>query len=183
MTAAAGGGDRGGLDARIARIRQALVDDYQGARHDGFDPATARGMVEQHRLGLAAAVEHPQRLATSCTDRQVHAVTQVLAGRAAALTADRRRAVLEALGIRVRIHRFQPCPDCQGRGYQPTRSDTGLPRRCPACRSMKTLPQFSIDAAPAVDLTDILQTRATRAADNRRPRRSTPTTPNRSRPN
>jgi len=126
-----------------------------------------------------ATVEHPQRLATSCTDRQVHAVTQVLAGRAAALTADRRRAVLEALGIRVRIHRFQPCPDCQGRGYEPTRSDTGMPRRCPACRSMKTLPEFTIDAAPAADLTDILQPGATRAADNHRPRRSTPTTPNR----
>lgn len=183
VTAAAGGGDPGGLDARIARIRQALVDDYQGARHGGFDPATARGMVEQHRLELAAPIEHRQRLATTCTERQVHAVTQVLAGRAAALTADRRRAVLEALGIRVRIHRFQPCPDCQGRGYQPTRSDTGMPRRCPACRSMKTLPQLTIDAAPAADLTEILQPGATRAADNRPPRGSTPTTPKRPRPN
>jgi DNA invertase Pin-like site-specific DNA recombinase len=149
------------LAARIADAAQDVSDlqrtiaaEYQAARQAGFDPATARLMLQARREELTHAqhgLDRLQRIRQSLTqtpdttraDRQ--AIAQARA-RLDGLDLPAKQQLLDLLSVHAQVTGYHPCPTCAGTGYQPIppKYDRHWPPICPSCHRLRVLPDLTV---------------------------------------
>lgn len=134
-------------------LRERVAVEYQAALDDGFDAETARAMVRGRQEALKAAQAEVSRLgkvraraARSGSARTLQDVAEQVRQRVES-GQDDKRAVLDALGVQVRVTRYEPCPACGGSGYQslPPGSGRRFPPACAHCNRMRMLPVVDLD--------------------------------------
>src|SRR6266516_4974800 len=140
----------------IAGLQQKIADEYHAARHDRFDPATARLMVQPLQADLADAQRNLDRLtavreALTTPDPSTGArddSQRLRDARAAssAFDAAAKQVVLEVLGVTVHVTGYDTCPTCHGTGYQPIPPGYGRhwPPSCPTCHRLRQVPRFTV---------------------------------------
>jgi hypothetical protein len=129
--------------ALIAQLQQAIAEEYQAAREDGYDPATARLMIATLHADLTHARDNLARLSAVRSALTTTTTTTDTAGLAQTLHAARARpdeldttskqVVLDALGVTVHVTGYTTCATCDGTGYQPIPPGHGRhwPPSCP----------------------------------------------------
>jgi site-specific DNA recombinase len=141
----------------IAGLQQAIAAEYQAARDDGYDAATARMMIAPLHADLKRAQGDLARLS------KVRAAITTTAGTDGATpdprqTIDRARLnldnldlpgkhqVLDTLAVTVQVTGYRLCDACGGTGYQPTPPGHGRhwPAICATCRRMGKLPEVTV---------------------------------------
>lgn len=143
-------------------LKHEIAAEYQAARADGFDAATARLMVQPRRTDLADTQRNLNRLAavrealtshnTSTGPGEVSSthknpVPPLDAGKGmAVLDAPAKQVVLDVLGVTVHVTGYDTCPDCHGTGYQPLppRHGRHWPPSCPTCHRLREVPRFTV---------------------------------------
>jgi site-specific DNA recombinase len=142
----------------IAQLQQEVAAEYQAARADGFDAATARLMVQPRHGDLADAQRNLDRLTAVQTALTTPDIGARKAGTdtrheqipdsrtAAALDNPAKQVVLEILGVTVHITGYDTCPTCHGTGYQPIPPGSGRhwPPSCPTCHRLREVPRFTV---------------------------------------
>ena len=143
----------------IAALQQEIAAEYQAARADGFDPATARLMVQPRHADLADAQRNLDRLATvqtaltttdsgTRTDGSAEKRHEKLPDPRAAAALDNpvKQVVLDVLGVTVHVTGYDTCPTCHGSGYQPIPPGYGRhwPPSCPTCHRLREIPRFTV---------------------------------------
>ncbi len=143
----------------IAQLRHEIAAEYQAARADGFDPATARLMVQSRHANLADAQRNLDRLTTvqaALTSPESGAGAEGITDKArmplpdprvvAALDNPAKQVVLDVLGVNVHVTGYDTCPTCQGTGYQPIPAGYGRhwPPSCPTCHRLRAIPRFTV---------------------------------------
>ena len=111
----------------IAELQHTIAEEYQAARADGFDPATARLMLQSRGDDLAraqAALELFHRVRSTLTP----AAPATHADRGAVerarvspedLDVDGTQQVLDLLDVRAEVTGYHACDTCGGTGYAP----------------------------------------------------------------
>jgi hypothetical protein len=145
----------------ISQLKHEIAAEYQAARADGFDPTTARLMVQPRQTDLADAQRNLNRLtavraaltspagagigADSSTDNHP-AQLPTSKGRVAALDNPAKQVVLDVLGVSVHVTGYDTCPTCHGTGYQPIPPGYGRhwPPGCPTCHRLREIPHFTV---------------------------------------
>jgi len=141
----------------IAQLQQAIAEEYQAAREDGYDPATARMMVQTLHADLKQAHDNLSRLS------RVRAAITTIAGatsdpsgaqqtleharkRLDDLDVRSKQQVLDALGVTVQVTAYEQCAACGGSGYQPIPPGSGRhwPPSCPNCHRMRMTPEVTV---------------------------------------
>jgi hypothetical protein len=164
----------------ISQLKHEIAAEYQAARADGFDAATARLMVQPRRADLADAQRSLDRLtavraaltsqhadagtgAGGSTDNPPERLPEPRAG--AALDNPAKQVVLDVLGVTVHVTGYDTCPTCHGTGYQPIPPGYGRhwPPGCPTCHRLREIPHFT------VRITRPHTARTTRTAPQSRP--------------
>jgi DNA invertase Pin-like site-specific DNA recombinase len=164
----------------ISQLKHEIAAEYQAARADGFDAATARLMVQPWQADLADAQRNLDRLtavraaltrqhadagtgADSSTDNPPERLPDPRAG--AALDNPAKQVVLDVLGVTVHVTGYDTCPTCHGTGYQPIPPGYGRhrPPGCPTCHRLHEIPHFT------VHITRPHTARTTRTAPKSRP--------------
>lgn len=161
----------------ITRLQQAIAAEYQAARQDGYDPATARLMVAALHADLQQAHDNLARLSSvraalatasrDSTPSDAVAVIEQARARPDALDTLGRQLVLDALGVTVHITGYTTCPTCAGTGYQPIPSGYGRhwPPGCPTCHRIRAVPDITVAiTAPQVLLALTARDRDTTAS-------------------
>jgi DNA invertase Pin-like site-specific DNA recombinase len=164
----------------IARLQHTIADEYQAARQAGFDPATARLMLQTRREQLTsaqAALERLQRIREALTrvpdtthaDRQAVDRARV---RIDELDLPDKQQLLDLLSVQAQVTGYHPCPTCAGTGYQPIPPDYDRrwPPSCPSCHRLRVLPDVTVE----IGATHLLLTHPT--AESRSPAASGPNT-------
>jgi site-specific DNA recombinase len=143
----------------ITRLQQEIAAEYQAARADGFDAATARLMVQPRHADLADVQRNLDRLTAvqtalttpdsgtrreGSTEKDRERLRDPRA--AAALDNPAKQVVLEVLGVSVRVKGYDTCPTCHGTGYQslPPSSGRHWPPSCPTCHRLREIPRFTV---------------------------------------
>jgi hypothetical protein len=132
-----------------------IADEYQAARQAGFDPATARLMLQTRREQLTHAqhaLERLQRIREALTqtpdtthaDR--HAIAQARA-RIDNIDLPAKQQLLDLLSVHAQVTGYHPCPTCAGTGYQPIppNYDRHWPPTCPTCHRLRVLPDLTVE--------------------------------------
>jgi hypothetical protein len=159
----------------IARLQHTIAAEYQAARQAGFDPATARLMLQATREVLThaqAALQRLQRIRETLTrlpdtthaDRQ--AVAQARA-RIDDLDLPGKQQLLDLLSVQAQVTGYHPCPTCTGTGYQPIPPDYDRhwPPNCPSCHRLRVLPEVTVNIdAPELLVPDTAAESRPRAA-------------------
>ena len=146
----------------IGQLQQEIATEYQAARADGFDAATARLMVGPRHAELAEAQRNLDRL----TAVQAALITPDVgvgadggsenrrerlpdARTATALDNPARQVVLDTLDVTVQVTGYDTCPTCHGTGYQPIPPGFGRhwPPSCPTCHRLCEVPRFTVHIA------------------------------------
>jgi uncharacterized protein (UPF0335 family) len=143
----------------IADLQATIAEEYQAARADGFDPATARLMLQTRRDQLAqaqTALELLHRVRTTLTrsasaahaDRDAIQRARI---RPDHLEVDGKQQLLDLLGVRAEVTGYHPCMTCGGTGYAPIPpgSERHWPPSCPSCHRLKVLPDVAVDIGQA----------------------------------
>jgi hypothetical protein len=143
----------------IADLQRAIAEEYQAARADGFDPATARLMLQTRRDQLAqaqTALELLHRVRTTLTRSASpdHAhLDAILRARVHPdhLDTGGKQQLLDLLGVRAEVTGYHPCATCGGTGYAPipAGSERHWPPSCPSCHRLKVLPDVAVDIGQA----------------------------------
>lgn len=143
----------------IDQLQQAIAAEYQAAREDEYDAATARLMVAalhadlQHahdNLGRLSAVRAALTTASTVGIDTTSADAVELLHQARAqpdrLDTHGKQLVLDALGVTVHITGYTPCPTCGGTGYQPIPPGYGRhwPPGCPTCHRFQVFSEISV---------------------------------------
>jgi site-specific DNA recombinase len=150
----------------IADIQRRIADEYQAAREDGFDAATARMMVQPlhtelkrsqadlSRLGKARAAL--TRLSTD--NSQLQDVLDRVRGRIDDLDVEGKNQVLDALCVEVKVAGYEPCTECGGTGYQAMPAGVGRrwPPSCSSCQRMRQLPVVDVRITAPEALLDLV---------------------------
>jgi site-specific DNA recombinase len=153
------------IDRRIHRLERAAGEKLSQLLANGLDPAiaghAASGLTDQ----LAAARRHRQQVAVwqaANADRQDRTQRLLaMAGRAQEILPDAdtatRARIVAVLDVKVRVERWEPCPDCGGRGYLsrpaprvvgeagPGRPRGNADKICQTCRRHRWLPRLVIE--------------------------------------
>jgi Recombinase zinc beta ribbon domain len=175
------------LAARIADAAQDVSDlqhmiaaEYQAARQAGFDPATARLMLQARREQLThaqAALERLHRIRETLTQTPgtTHADRQAIAqarARIDHLDLPGKQQLLDLLSVHAQVTGYHPCPTCAGTGYQPIPPDYDRhwPPTCPTCHRLRVIPDVTVE----IGGTHLLLTHPT--AESRSPAASAPNT-------
>jgi site-specific DNA recombinase len=164
----------------ISRLQHTIAAEYQAARQDGFDPATARLMLQTRREQLTHAQHGLDRL---------HRIRQTLIQTSDSTLADReavdracariddldlpgKQQLLDLLAVHAEVTGYHPCPTCAGTGYQPIPPDYDRhwPPTCPSCHRLRVLPDVTVE----IGATHLLLTHPT--AESRSPAASAPNT-------
>ena len=166
------------LTETIAALKQEIAAEYQAARADGFDPATARLMVRSRHADLAQAQSNLDRLTAVQTALTTPATGVRADGgadkardqlpdprTAAALDNPAKQVVLDVLDVSVQVTGYDTCPACHGTGYQPIPAGYGRhwPPGCPTCHRLREVPRFT------VHITEAYATGTNRTARQTRP--------------
>lgn len=147
----------------IADLQATIAEEYQAARADGFDPATARLMLQPRRDDLAraqAALELLHQVRSTMTPAASAAqVDRDAVERARVrlddldldLDLDGKQQVLDLLEVRAEVTGYHACDTCAGAGYSPIPPGTARhwPPSCPACHRLKVLPDLAVDIGHA----------------------------------
>ena len=148
------------LTEAISALQHEIAAEYQAARTDGFDPATARLMVQPRHIDLADARRNLDRLtavqtalttphggANSSSDDRREPLPDQRA--TAALDNPAKQVVLDVLGVTVHVTGYDTCPSCRGTGYQPIPPSHGRhwPPGCPTCHRLREVPRFTVHIA------------------------------------
>jgi hypothetical protein len=143
----------------IGALQREIAAEYQAARADGFDAATARLMVGPRHADLADAQRNLDRLtavqtALTAPDTGVGADVGPEKRRerlpdartAAVIDNPAKQVVLDVLGVSVHVTGYDTCPTCHGTGYQSIPPGTGRhwPPSCPTCHRLKEVPHFTV---------------------------------------
>ena len=143
----------------MSALKHEIAAEYQAARADGFDAATARLMVQPRQTDLADAQRNLDRLtavraALTRPDSNIAAgygaqsTSELLPGARAAATLDNpaKQVVLDVLGVTVHVTGYDTCPTCHGTGYQPIPPGYGRhwPPGCPTCHRLREIPRFTV---------------------------------------
>jgi hypothetical protein len=143
----------------ISQLKHEIAAEYQAARSDGFDPTTARLMVQPRQADLADAQRNLDRLtavraaltspdsgagADGSTDDHPERLPDARA--AAALDNPAKQVVLDVLDVTVHVTGYDTCPTCHGTGYQPIPPGYGRhwPPGCPTCHRLREIPRFTV---------------------------------------
>ena len=143
----------------IAELQHTIAEEYQAARADGFDPATARLMLQTRRDQLTqaqAALELLQQVRSTLTPARAadtadrNAVERARV-RMEDLDLDGKQQVLDLLEVRAEVTGYHACDTCGGTGYAPIPPGTARhwPPSCPACHRLKVLPDLVVDIGHA----------------------------------
>jgi DNA invertase Pin-like site-specific DNA recombinase len=164
----------------ISRLQHTIAAEYQAARQAGFDPATARLMLQARREQLTHAQHGLDRLHrirqtltrvpdTTLADRE--AVDRARA-RIDDLDLPGKQQLLDLLSVQAQVTGYHPCPTCAGTGYQPIPPDYDRhwPPTCPSCHRLRVLPDVTVE----IGATHLLLTHPT--AESRSPAASAPNT-------
>lgn len=160
------------LGARIAETAKAIADiqrrianEYQEAREDGFDPATARMMVQPLHADLKRSQADLSRLGKaraaltrlSTDNSRLQRLLDRMRGRIGDLDVDGKQQVLDALSVEVHVTSYKPCGECGGTGYQavPVGSGRRWPPSCPTCQRMRQLPVVDVRITAPEALLDL----------------------------
>jgi uncharacterized protein (UPF0335 family) len=143
----------------IADLQATIAEEYQAARADGFDPATARLMLQTRRDQLAqaqTALELLHRVRTTLTPPASPAHADRDAIQRARVPLDHldtggKQQLLDLLGVRAEVTGYHPCATCDGTGYAPIPpgSERHWPPSCPSCHRLKVLPDVAVDIGQA----------------------------------
>jgi site-specific DNA recombinase len=140
----------------ITQLQQAIAAEYQAARDDGYDPATARLMVQSLHADLKHAHGNLARLSNiraalstatgDTTSRDAVALLWQARARPDGLDTHGKQLVLDALGVTVHITGYTTCPSCGGTGYQPIPPGYGRhwPPGCSTCHRFRTVPELTV---------------------------------------
>ncbi|PZS15080.1 MAG: hypothetical protein DLM57_13345 [Pseudonocardiales bacterium] len=145
----------------IGALQQAIAAEYQAAREDGYDPATARMMVHTLHADLTQAHDNLSRLsqvrsaitALAADTTDAHHILYHARRHLDHLDVHGKQHVLDALGVTVQVTGYTKCTTCGGTGYQPIPPGTGRhgPPSCPTCRRIRTTPEVTVHiTAPQV---------------------------------
>ena len=143
----------------IANLQRTIAGEYQAARADGFDPATARLMLQPRRDQLTqaqAALELLHRVRTTLTPTPARShpdrdAVQHARAHLEDLDIDGKQQLLDLLDVRAEVTAYHPCPTCAGTGYAPIPPDSKRhwPPSCPSCHRLKVLPDLTVDIGHA----------------------------------
>jgi DNA invertase Pin-like site-specific DNA recombinase len=164
----------------VSDLQHTIAAEYQAARQAGFDPATARLMLQTRREELTharAALGRLQRIREALTQvpDTTHADRQAIAqarARLDVLDLPGKQQLLDLLSVQAQVTGYHPCPTCAGTGYQPipTDYDGHWPPSCPSCHRLRVLPDLTVE----IGATHLLLTHP--AAESRSPAASGPNT-------
>ena len=143
----------------IARLQHTIADEYHAARQAGFDPATARLMLQTRREELTHAqhgLDRLQRIRETLTQTPdtTHADREVIAqarARIDDLDLPSKQQLLDLLAVQAQVTGYHPCPTCAGTGYLPIPPDYDRhwPPVCPTCHRLRVLPDLTVDIGAA----------------------------------
>jgi DNA invertase Pin-like site-specific DNA recombinase len=143
-----------GADALAPRIADAAQDvsdlqhtiaaEYQAARQAGFDPATARLMLQARREELTHAqdgLHRLQRIRETLTQTSDSTIADIHD-----LDLPAKQHLLDLLSVQAQVTGYHQCPTCAGTGYQPIPPDYDRhwPPSCPSCHRLRVLPDLTV---------------------------------------
>jgi recombinase-like zinc beta ribbon protein len=131
-------------------LQATIATEYQA----GFDPATARLMLQARREQLTHAQNGLHRLQriretlTQTAESTVadHAVLAKARARIDDLDLPGKQQLLDLLSVKAQVSGYRQCPTCAGTGYQPIPADYDRhwPPSCPSCHRLHVLPDVTV---------------------------------------
>ena len=148
------------LSGRVHALQAMVAQEYQDALSAGFDAPTARMMVQGRRAELDSAKTELAAAgrAKGAAPMSLDLLAGVIAGRAAELSIEERRDLLELVAAKVEVTEFVTCGNCAGSGREPgtATAEHRFGVHCPRCQGMRQHPDVSIHVELPEELTGFI---------------------------